>query len=244
MTADSGARAKIGHDPAGIAGHDGPEYAWRRAWRYTDHGKDWDAVYNREHPPGFRWLHESFGTNWRLTEMQSAIGRVQLGKLPAWLAQRRANASVLLERLTGLPGLRVPVPPETLGHAWYKFYAFVEPERLAPGWDRDAIVAAIQGVGVPCMHGGCSEVYREKAFEGTGYQPTERLPVARELGETSVLFPVGPHHGLRRDGGDCLGGESGDEACGELISALALPMPWVVRTESPDLRLASSTASW
>lgn len=166
------------------------EAAWRRAWSYKDHGKDWDAVYNREHPPGFRWLHESFGTNWRLTEMQSAIGRVQLGKLPDWLAQRCANAGMLVDRLSDIPGLRVPLPPEGVGHAWYKFYAFVEPDALAPGWDRDRVVEAIQAEGVPCMHGGCSEVYLEKAFEGTGFRPTERLPVARELGETSVMFPV------------------------------------------------------
>jgi dTDP-4-amino-4,6-dideoxygalactose transaminase len=166
------------------------EEVWRRAWSFKDHGKSWDAVYNTEHPPGFRWLHESFGTNWRLTEMQSAIGRVQLRKLPRWLAQRRANAGVLMERLSGLPGLRVPVPPEHAGHAFYKFYAFVRPDRLRAGWDRDAIVDALQARGVPCLHGGCSEVYLEKAFDGTGYRPAERLPVARELGETSLMFLV------------------------------------------------------
>lgn len=168
------------------------EAAWRRAWSYKDHGRCWDAVDNRAPPPGFRWLNESFGTNWRLTEMQSAIGRVQLGKLPDWLARRRANASVLLERLDVLPALRVPVPPASVGHAWYKFYAFVEPERLAPGWDRDAVVAAIQADGVPCMQGICPEIYRERAFTDAGLAPVERLPVARALGETSLMFPVHP----------------------------------------------------
>lgn len=166
------------------------EQAWHRAWSYKDHGKAWDAVYNTEHPPGFRWLHESFGTNWRLTEMQSAIGRVQLGKLPDWLAQRRANAELLADRLESLPGLRVPRPPGEAGHAWYKFHAFVVPEQLAPGWSRDTVVEAVQAHGVPCLHGGCSEVYLEKAFEGSGFRPAARLPVARELGETSVMFPV------------------------------------------------------
>lgn len=166
------------------------EGAWRRAWSFKDHGKDWDTVYSREHAPGYRWVHEDLGTNWRLTEMQAAIGRKQLDKLPRWLEQRSANAGVLLERLDGLSGLRVPAPAEGVGHAWYKFYAFVEPGRLAAGWDRDAVVAAVQAEGVPCLHGGCSEVYLEKAFEGTGYRPPERLPVARELGETSLMFLV------------------------------------------------------
>ncbi len=166
------------------------EAVWRRAWSYKDHGKDWDAVYHREHAAGFRWLHESFGTNWRLTEMQSAIGRAQLRKLPDWLAQRNANAGVLLERLSGVRGLRVPVPPEGVGHAWYKFYAYVDPACLADGWDRDAVVEAIQARGVPCLHGSCSEVYLEQAFDGTDYRPAQRLPIARELGETSVMFLV------------------------------------------------------
>ena len=56
---------------------------WNTMWSLKDHGKSYDAVYHREHAPGFRWLHESFGTNWRLTEIQSAIGRLQLRKLPA-----------------------------------------------------------------------------------------------------------------------------------------------------------------
>lgn len=168
--------------------------AWRRAWSYKDHGKSWDAVQNMEHRPGFRWLHESIGTNWRLTEMQAAIGRVQLGELPEWLARRRENAQILVERLSWLPGLRVPVPPAGVGHAYYKFYAYVRPERLRPGWDRNRIVQAIQAQGVTCLHGGCSEVYLERAFDGTGYRPTKRLPVARDLGETSLMFLVDHTH--------------------------------------------------
>ncbi|HYW75343.1 MAG TPA: DegT/DnrJ/EryC1/StrS aminotransferase family protein [Gammaproteobacteria bacterium] len=168
------------------------EASWRRGWSYKDHGKDWDAVYGREHPPGFRWLHESIGTNWRLTEMQSAIGRIQLRKLPSWVAQRRANAQVLNDAFAGQPALRLTLPPERMGHAYYKYYVFVRPERLKAGWDRDRVVAAIQERGVPCMQGSCSEVYLERAFEGTGLRPAEQLPVARELGATSLMFPVHP----------------------------------------------------
>jgi dTDP-4-amino-4,6-dideoxygalactose transaminase len=166
------------------------EALWHKAWSFKDHGKSWAAVYHREHPPGFRWLHESFGTNWRLTEMQSAIGRAQLRKLPDWLARRRENASVLLDRLQQVPGLRVPRPPAAAGHAFYKLYAFVEPQRLAAGWTRDRIVEGIAAQGVPCLHGGCSEIYLEKAFDGTTFRPATRLPVAMELGETSLMFLV------------------------------------------------------
>lgn len=168
------------------------EQLWRRAWEFKDHGKSYDAVYNRQHPPGFRWLHESFGTNWRLTEMQSAIGRVQLGKLDEWKKVRRSNAAILTDGFSRIPALRVTVPPPEIGHAYYKYYAFVRPERLKAGWDRDRIMAAINAEGIPCYSGSCSEIYREKAFERAGLAPLSPLPVAKQLGKTSLMFLVHP----------------------------------------------------
>ena len=168
------------------------EALWKAAWAHKDHGKSYDAVYNREHAPGFRWLHESFGTNWRITEMQAAIGRVQLRKLPRWLERRRRNAATLTACLQHIPALRVTNPPDHVGHAYYKYYLFVRPERLRKGWHRDRIMEAIADEDVPCFTGSCSEIYLERAFELHSFRPHERLPVARELGETSLMFLVHP----------------------------------------------------
>jgi dTDP-4-amino-4,6-dideoxygalactose transaminase len=165
---------------------------WEKAWSFKDHGKSYDAVYNTQHPSGFRWLHESFGTNGRMTEMQSALGRLQLKRLPRWLEQRRKNAAMLTEAFSQLPGLRVARPSADIGHAYYKYYVFVQPQRLRPGWDRDRIMEAIVSAGIPCYSGSCSELYLEKAFEGTASVPPERLPVAMQLGETSLMFLVHP----------------------------------------------------
>ncbi|MDI5891890.1 DegT/DnrJ/EryC1/StrS family aminotransferase [Halomonas rhizosphaerae] len=165
---------------------------WRKMWAYKDHGKSWAAVNERKHPPGFRWLHESFGSNWRLTEMQAAIGRLQLLRLPAWKRARRANAERIWAVARACPGLRVPQPPAHLEHAAYKAYVFVEPERLRPGWDRDRILAEIGSAGVPCLSGSCSEIYREKAFEGSTWVPKRSLPVAKRLGETALMFLCHP----------------------------------------------------
>ncbi len=169
----------------------GDEDIWRTVWERKDHGKSFAAVYERSHPPGFRWLHESFGTNARMTEVQAAQGRRALARLPSWSARRRAHAAVLDEGLADVPGLRVPVPPPDVRHAYYKYYAFVRPERLAPGWDRDAVMTAIAAEGVPCLQGACAEIYREKAFDGVG-RPERPLPVAHELGETSLMWMVHP----------------------------------------------------
>lgn len=165
---------------------------WKKIWSLKDHGKSWDAVYEREHPPGFRWLHESFGTNYRMTEMQAAIGRIQLQRMPQWHAARRRNAEAILATARTLPGLRVPDVSADIEHGWYKCYLFVEPQQLKPEWDRDRIMNAIVAAGVPCFSGSCSEVYLEKAFDDTGFRPEERLPVAKELGETSLMFLVHP----------------------------------------------------
>lgn len=165
---------------------------WKAAWAYKDHGKSYDAVYEKQHPPGFRWLHESFGTNWRITEMQSAIGRIQLRRLDAWKARRQALAAKLDSVLRQHDVVRVPSVPADIEHAEYKHYAFVRPERLREGWTRDAIIEALTAKGVPAYQGSCSEVYLEKAFDNTGWRPEVRLPVARELGETSLMFLVHP----------------------------------------------------
>ncbi|WP_448197317.1 DegT/DnrJ/EryC1/StrS family aminotransferase [Pseudomonas putida] len=165
---------------------------WSKMWSFKDHGKSWDAVYERQHAPGFRWLHESFGTNWRMLEVQGGIGRIQLTRMPQWHQSRVDNARRIWGCARALRGLRVPEIPNDITHAAYKCYVFVEPELLAVGWDRDRILNEINAAGVPCFSGSCSEVYLEKAFDGTGWRPEQGLPVARQLGETSLMFLVHP----------------------------------------------------
>ena len=124
--------------------------------------------------------------------MQSAIGRIQLKKLDDWVAKRRANAMVLDERLAVYEALRIPTPGDGFEHSYYKFYIFLRPDRLNVGWSRDRLIHAVNAEGGMCFHGSCGEVYREKAFTDTGLAPVNRLPVARELGESSLMFPVHP----------------------------------------------------
>jgi dTDP-4-amino-4,6-dideoxygalactose transaminase len=177
---------------------------WRAMWSFKDHGKSYEAVYERQHPPGFRWLHESFGTNWRMLEMQAVIGRLQLQRISEWSDARKRNAEVVWATCREFPALRVSQikcascsgncksADASCQHAHYKCYVYVEPERLAIGWTRDRIIEAINAQGVPCYQGICSEVYLEKAFDGTGWRPQDSLPVAKGLGETSLMLLVHP----------------------------------------------------
>lgn len=166
------------------------EDLWRRVWEAKDHGKSYAAVFSRQPPPGFRWLHESFGTNARMSEVQAAVGRSQLRKLDLWVARRRERAAAMRDALSAVPALRVPPQPLGVEHAWYRFSLQVRPEMLAPGWDRDRLVAAVAAEGVPCQHGGCTEIYRERAFDPI--RPRRSLPVAAELGRTALALLVHP----------------------------------------------------
>ncbi len=168
------------------------EHLWKKAWAYKDHGKSFDSVYHKSHPPGFRWLHDTFGSNFRMTEMQAAIGRRQLAKLPQWTASRRKNAALLDEGFFGIPGLRITIPPPEISHAYYKYYAFVETSVLSAGWNAVRIIQALNAEGIPCTVGSCPEIYRESAFADHGWGPVHRLPNAFMLGETSLMFMVHP----------------------------------------------------
>ncbi len=178
------------------------EALWSQAWSFKDHGKDHARVTAPDHPPGFRWLHAGApGTNLRMTGLSAAIGRVQLGYLESWRAHRAANAAILAEQLARSAAFRVPMPPEGLRHAWYRFYAFVRPEALGAGWSRDRILGELAEAGYPAFSGSCSEIYREAQFVRAGAVPPAPLPVAHELGETSLAFLVDPSWSAEDIGG-------------------------------------------
>lgn len=175
---------------------------WQKMWEYKDHGKNYDSIYHKQHPPGFRWLHDSFGTNWRMMEMQAVIGRIQLKKMAEWTKIRTQNAKILRDSLTQFAGeqqfLRIPDIEfhQVMGgdsvHAYYKYYVYVRPENLPENINRDSILNALNEKKIPCFSGSCSEIYLEKAFDNHPSRPNARLTVAKELGETSLMFLIHP----------------------------------------------------
>jgi dTDP-4-amino-4,6-dideoxygalactose transaminase len=160
---------------------------WEWAWSYKDHGKNWQKVKSPPAAPGFRWLHDSIGTNWRLTGPQAAIGLVQLGKLDDWMAARTRNARIWAEALSAVAGLRIPQPRPGLNHALYKFYCYVEgPDAQGK---RDEILRLAASAGLRLYSGSCSEVFLEEAFSD---MERPDLPIARRLGATSLMLEVHP----------------------------------------------------
>ena len=168
------------------------ENLWKTMWSYKDHGKNFDSIYNKQHPPGFRWLHDSFGTNWRMMEMQAVIGRIQLTKMQEWTKKRTENTEMILKAFDDSPYFTVNLPSDDYVHACYKCYVQVNIDQLPEGWSRDRIMQEINATGVPCFSGSCSEVYLEHAFDNTPWRPETRLVNAQALGETSLMFLVHP----------------------------------------------------
>ncbi|HBS30162.1 MAG TPA: aminotransferase [Parvularcula sp.] len=166
------------------------EEAFLRAWSYKDHGKDYALAMEKSTEPKFRWMISSVGTNFRMTEMQAAIGLHQLSKLKFWVEERRARARILDGVFGELIAVRLPAARNDIGHAYYKYYLFIRPEKLREGWSRDRILREAAALGAPCGPGSCSEIYLEKAFIDRGACDHPRLPVTRALGETSILLPV------------------------------------------------------
>lgn len=167
---------------------------WERAWSFKDHGKSYAAAERVRPGPSFRWVHEGLGTNWRMTEMQAAIGTASLPKVPGRVDRRNELARFLDEMLRPVEAIRTTAPPEAVRHAYYRYYAFTRPEALAEGWGRDDILISLRRVDVPAFTGICPEIYREEAFRRAGLSPEVRHPVARRLGETSIMLPI--HHRL------------------------------------------------
>ncbi len=151
---------------------------------YRDHGRDFDIDTNNNNK--FQWIRGSIGTNARLTEMQSAIGRIQLQLVDSWVETRRKNSDKIWNAARNIKGLRAPVVPSNVYHACYKCYIFVQPKLLKPKCGRNWIMDELIKRDVECFTGSCPEVYLEKAFPPT----TARMKNSKELGETSIMFKV------------------------------------------------------
>ncbi len=161
-------------------------------WSFKDHGKNFDLYKSPNSNFTFKWVHENFGNNFRMTEMQSVIGIKQLELLNNWTKIRTNNARIIREKLEDLNAISIPIPSKKYKHAWYKFYCYIEKDAFKEGWSRDRIIQEIRGNDYPAFSGGCSEIYLEKCFQNSGIFPKERLKVARNLGESSLMFLVHP----------------------------------------------------
>lgn len=124
----------------------------------------------RNHGQTRLYVHESVGYNWRITEMQAAMGIVQIGKLDAILTRKQANAQYLRTRLSGCPGLQLPL---ALGDRTHTYMLFT---LAMPSAQRDRVMGSMLDSGIevrlyfPPAH--LQQIFRS---EGVKLPRTERL---------------------------------------------------------------------
>jgi len=169
---------------------------WKKVWSFKDHGRDYKVMFNKKVSNGFVWSVFNFGSNYRMTEMQAAIGRVMLKKLDSWVAKRRRLVKILDGNFAKMVELRIAIPAKEFYHSYYKYYVYVRPERLKTCWSRNRILQKLARKGIVCGSGACPEIYLEKAFkkqrDSLGLSVQKRLPITKILGETSMMFQVHP----------------------------------------------------
>ncbi|MCL2024312.1 MAG: DegT/DnrJ/EryC1/StrS family aminotransferase [Coriobacteriia bacterium] len=172
------------------------EAAYHRAWAYRDHGRSYEKAHDATVGAAsseFTWLNDSFGTNARMTEFQSALGLAAFDELEGWLAQRAANAAVLVDAMAELPGIEpVVVNAKEDTYAYYRLYARLNLELLADGWTRNRVIDALNAEGVPVQYGSCALIGREEAFANAGIAVTAELPGAQAVHEATLAFFVHP----------------------------------------------------
>ncbi len=159
---------------------------------FKDHGKSFPKLERKKANQGYIYIHDNLGSNFRITEMQSAIGIIQLNKIDLWNKIRTKNALLLNNYLSKNPLLRIPIPHKGLVHGWYKFNCFLNKDFLKDNWSREKIIKAIIERGYPAFQGGCSELYLEKCFSSKSSKKYKKLLIANELGETNITFLVHP----------------------------------------------------
>ena len=175
----------------GMLSTNNPKF-FKKVWSFKDHGKTYEKINSKSNNYSFRWIHDNFGSNFRLTEMQSSIGRVQLNRLNDWIYLRNRNAKILIDYLSELTQIRVPIPDNNIVHAYYKFYCYINKNHFCTDWNRERIIIELNSNGYPAYSGSCSEIYLEKCFKDNGLSPKNNLKNASILGDTSVMFLVHP----------------------------------------------------
>jgi len=143
------------------------------------------SLRNQGRAPGDTWLeHTYLGYNYRMNELNAAIGNVQLGRLEELLQKRTRVAQWYLERLQGVSGLELPqVVADTTRMSWFVFVV-----RLAPGIDRNAMIHKLDAEGIPARSYFAPIHLQRYMVDMFGYKPGD-YPATEDFGSRSLALP-------------------------------------------------------
>ncbi len=184
---------------------------WLKCWTLKDHGKNYKSTFHKKHKTEFKWLHDDYGSNYRMTEMQAVIGREQLKSLNEQIKKRNLVANLYLKSLKDYylkydilkkPNFDFQInftkkkskKSNTYLHAFYRLNLFINKNRI----NQNKLIKELKKKKINCGVGSCPEIYREKIFKKLKLFPKKRLLNAKLLGETSLIFPINPYKSLNK----------------------------------------------
>ena len=187
------------------------EKIWLKCWSLKDHGKNYKNVFYKKQKTIFKWLHEDFGSNYRMTEIQAVIGREQLKSLDKQIKKRNLIVNLYLNELKDYylkydifkkPEFKYQThSPEKDSkkynqniHAFYRLNLFINKKKVK----QNILIQKLTKNKINCGVGACPEIYREKIFRKLKFYPKKRLLNAKLLGETSIMFPINPYKSLTK----------------------------------------------
>ena len=179
---------------------------WLKIWSLKDHGKNFNSVFEKKHKIGFKWLHDDFGSNYRMTEMQATIGREQLKLLDKQVQKRNSIAKLYLKELKDYyekfkiiknPDFKCHSCPlkqklmecNKCKHSFYRLNLYINKNKI----NQLKLIKELNNKGISCGVGSCPEIYREKIFRKLKHNPKKRFLNSKLLGETSLVFVINPY---------------------------------------------------
>jgi len=134
------------------------------------------------------------GFNYRMTDLQAAVGLVQLGKLDQFIDERRRLAARYSDALTGLGWIKPPVAPQEYSHAWQAYVALIDGARAS--MTRDETLAALHARGI-AARAGTHTVTRLAAYRDAAGSAGRQFPVADRLADWTIALPL--HNRMREE---------------------------------------------
>ena len=184
---------------------------WHKIWSLKDHGKNFKRVFYQKHKTGFKWLHDDLGSNYRMTEMQAALGREQLNTLDKQIKTRNFIARLYINGLKdyfiksdilknldlkceSCPLKKNKIKCNKCTHSFYRLNLFINKKKI----NQIKLIEQFNKKKIECTVGSCPEIYREKIFKNLGIYQKKRLQNAKLLGESSIMFPINPNKSLTK----------------------------------------------
>jgi dTDP-4-amino-4,6-dideoxygalactose transaminase len=184
---------------------------WLKLWSLKEHGKNYNKVFHKKHKTGFRWLHDEIGSNYRMIELQAAIGREQLKSLDKQIKKRNFIANFYLKKFSDYyqkynmlrkPDFKCQSCPVKQNskkcnkcvHAFYRLNLFINKNKI----EQIKFIELLNKKKINCNVGSCPEIYREKIFSKLNLYQKKRLTNAKLLGKTSIVFPINPNRDLTK----------------------------------------------